>query len=207
MIAGKLLNYASEISNRLQSEKFKQLTSGEPVEARLPYGQPMILHDYARLAFNCNDLPRDVEHTEAFFRRFLIVSFDVTIPPAKRNPNLAKQIIETELSGVFNWVLAGLKRLLDQQNFTRSEAIEASLAQYRLEADSVAMFMKEEGYVPDADHFVDLKDLYRGYRTYCLDAGSKPCGRNMFSKRLESQGVFVEKKYARRVAYVILSGD
>jgi putative DNA primase/helicase len=114
LLANKLLNYAPEISNRLQAEKFKQMTSGEPIEARLPYGQPMILKDYARLAFNCNELPKDVEHTEAFFRRFLIIPFDVTIPESRRNPNLSKEIIETELSGVFNWILRGLVRLLKQ---------------------------------------------------------------------------------------------
>ncbi|HEV7645943.1 MAG TPA: phage/plasmid primase, P4 family [Pyrinomonadaceae bacterium] len=114
MLANKLLNYAPEISNKLQAEKFKQLTSGEPIEARLPYGQPMTLRDYARLAFNSNDLPRDVEHTEAFFRRFLIIPFGVTIPEQQRNPNLAKEIIRAELSAVFNWILEGLQRLLTQ---------------------------------------------------------------------------------------------
>lgn len=118
MIANKLLNYSSEISNRLQAEKFKQLTSGEPVEARLPYGQPMTLTNYARLAFNSNELPKDVEHSEAFFRRFLILPFNVTIPEHRRNPNLAKEIIKTELSGVFNWILAGLKRLKRKETET-----------------------------------------------------------------------------------------
>lgn len=127
MIANKLLNYSSEISNRLQAEKFKQLTSGEPVEARLPYGQPMILTNYARLAFNCNELPKDVEHSEAFFRRFLILPFDVTIPENKRNPNLAKEIIETELSGVFNWILEGLKRLLNRNGFSPCDAAKKML--------------------------------------------------------------------------------
>lgn len=204
MIAGKLLNYASEISNRLQSEKFKQLTSGEPVEARLPYGQPMILHDYARLAFNCNDLPRDVEHTEAFFRRFLILTFDVTIPAERRNQGLAKEIVESELSGVFNWVLAGLKRLLNQKGFSHSPSIDAALAQYKKESDSVAMFLDEEGYVADAEIHKPIKDLYPIYRQFCIASGYKPCGSNTFSKRLEANGIHVEKKYSYRVAYLIL---
>lgn len=205
MIAGKLLNYASEISNRLQSEKFKQLTSGEPVEARLPYGQPMILHDYARLAFNCNDLPRDVEHTEAFFRRFLIVTFDVTIPPGGRNPNLAREIVESELSGVFNWVLDGLKRLLIHRNFTQSESIDKALAQYRLEADSVAMYLAEEGYVPNPEHSFSqpLKELFKSYRGYCSESGYKSCGLTTFSKRLQSHGFEVKRMGLGNVVYLI----
>src|SRR5690606_24227191 len=42
-LANKLVNYASEINGNLEASIFKQLVSGEPVEARLPYGQPFIL--------------------------------------------------------------------------------------------------------------------------------------------------------------------
>src|SRR5205085_8900623 len=111
-LANKLLNYSSEISTRLEADIFKRLTSGEPVDARLPYGQPFIMSRYARLLFNCNELPRDVEHTEAFFRRYLILPFDVTMPEDQQDKRLAEKIIKSELSGVFNWVLEGLQRLL-----------------------------------------------------------------------------------------------
>ncbi|MGG7036269.1 MAG: DUF5906 domain-containing protein [Flavobacterium sp.] len=80
-IANKLVNYASEINGKLETDIFKQMASGEPIEARLPYGEPFILNEYAKLIFNCNELPKDVEHTNAYFRRFLIVGFDVTVYP------------------------------------------------------------------------------------------------------------------------------
>ena len=86
MIANKLLNYASEINGKLEAAIFKQLVSGEPVEARLPYGNPHIISGYAKLMFNCNELPMNVEHTEAFFRRFLIIPFNVTIHESERDP-------------------------------------------------------------------------------------------------------------------------
>ena len=93
MIANKLVNYASEINGKVEASIFKQLVSGEPVEARLPYGNPFIMSDYAKLIFNCNDLPRDVEQTEAYFRRFLIIPFNVTIPEHVQDKQLAKKII------------------------------------------------------------------------------------------------------------------
>ena len=68
----------------------------------------------ARLIFNCNELPRGNEFTDAYFRRFLIVPFDVTIPPEEQIKDLHSQIIENKLAGVFNWVLRGLARLLKQ---------------------------------------------------------------------------------------------
>lgn len=176
MIANKLLNYSSEISNRLQAEKFKQLTSGEPIEARLPYGQPMVLTNYARLAFNCNELPKDVEHSEAYFRRFLIIPFEVTVPEQKRNPNLSQEIIKTELSGIFNWILAGLQRVLQQRGFTHCDAARKALETYRRESDSVAMFLDEEGYEPTESYSI-VKSIFQTYRSYCLENGYKPLGR------------------------------
>lgn len=187
MIANKLLNYSSEISVRMQTDKFKQLTSGEPIEARLPYGRPMTLTDYARLAFNTNSLPKDVEHTEAFFRRFLIIPFDITIPAARRNPNLAKEIIENELSGVFNWMLEGLQRILDQKKFSDCVAAAKMLTDYRKTSDSVAMFIEEENYKATSK-FTTLRDLYESYKEYCVATGYKALGRNNFGKRLEANG-------------------
>ena len=85
MIANKLVNYASEISGKLETSIFKQLVSGEPVEARLPYGKPFSITGYAKLIFNCNELPKDVEQTRGYFRRFLIIPFEVTIPEAEQD--------------------------------------------------------------------------------------------------------------------------
>lgn len=193
-LANKLLNYSSEISNRLQAEKFKQLTSGEPIEARLPYGQPMTLTDYARLAFNSNDLPKDVEHSEAFFRRFLIIPFDVTIPASKRNPNLAREIINSELSGVFNWMLDGLKRLLIQEGFSESIKVNEMLESFRRESDSVAMFIEDEGYAASSTNWIRLQDLYPSYRTYCQNNGTHPVSSRKLIKRLEALGFTAERK-------------
>ena len=202
MLANKLLNYSSEISNRLQAEKFKQLTSGEPIEARLPYGQPMILTDYARLAFNCNELPKDVEHSEAFFRRFLIIPFDVTIPEGKRNPKLAREIIESELSGVFNWILNGLRRLLLQNSFSKSEAVDQMIEAFKLESDSVAMFIEDEGYRRSPTNSIRLKDLYTQYREHCLDNGSRPVSSKNLIKRLETLGFETGKMTIGKVVYI-----
>lgn len=140
LIADKLVNYASEISGKLEGTKFKSLASGEPMEARLPYGQPMIIEDYAKLIFNTNELPKDVEFNNAFFRRFIIIPFEVTIPKNEQNKSLHNEIINDELPGVFNWVLDGLQRLLSQKGFSKSPSIDRALEEFRTESDTVKRF-------------------------------------------------------------------
>ena len=202
MLANKLVNYASEINGKLEASIFKLLVSGEPVEARLPYGKPFVLYDYAKLIFNCNELPKDVEQTNAYFRRFLIIPFDVTIPEAEQDKELSKKIIDNELSGVFNWVLEGLKRLLSQKKFTESEAVNKQLNDYKLQSDSVRMFIEDEGYENATSEFRPLQDVFSLYKIYCNQNGYFHCSIQTFSSRLKNIGFFIEKKMTGRIIYL-----
>ncbi|GAB3639717.1 DNA primase family protein [Spirosoma arcticum] len=200
-LATKLVNYASEINGKLEADTFKQMVSGEPVEARLPYGQPFILTNYAKLIFNCNELPADVEHTPAYFRRFLIVPFGVTIPEHEQDKQLANKIIESELSGVFNWILSGLRRLLAQGRFTDCEAVRTQLETYKRQSDTVRLFLDEQGYQVSTNP-IPLKDLYREYKAYCIEDGYRPVNNRNFQKRLNANGVQTERARFGYVAYV-----
>lgn len=76
------------------------------VEINQLNSDPFLLTDYAKLIFNNNELPKDVEQNDAYYRRLLIVPFVVTIPVEERDSTLPNRIIESELAGVFNikWV-------------------------------------------------------------------------------------------------------
>lgn len=193
-IADKLVNYASEINGKLDSTKFKSLASGEPMEARLPYGQPMIIEDYAKLIFNTNELPKDVEFNTAFFRRFLIIPFEVTIPQDEQNKNLHNEIIEAELPGVFNWVLEGLNRLISNEKFSECPSIDKALDEFRTESDTVKRFLNEEGYKPDPDGKILLKEFYSKYREFALDEGNRVLSKQSFRKRLEALRVQIKRE-------------
>jgi len=202
MLADKLVNYASEINGKLESASFKALVSGEPIHARLPYGNPFTLTKYAKLIFNCNELPKEVEQTHAFFRRFLIIPFDVTIPEAEQDKQLSQRIIRSELSGVFNWMLSGLARLLTEGNFTHSDVVEKQTDDYKRQSDSVLMFVDEEGWVEDLSQFKDLKTVYGEYKGYCEECGYMKCSLRKFSDRLRRQGFKMERKNYGFVVYM-----
>lgn len=201
-LSNKLLNYASEINGKLEASIFKQLVSGEPVEARQIYGKPFVMRDYGKLMFNCNELPKEVEQTNAFFRRFIIIPFTETIPESEQDPELARKIISTELSGVFNWILDGLRRIIRQKKFTQSTLVKDQINAYRKESDSVAMFIDEENYTPtNGDPNVLLKSMYGDYKVYCSENGYKACSIRTLSERLKMQGFSTEKTRVGVVVY------
>ena len=200
-IANKLVNYASELNGKLEASIFKQLVSGEPVTARLPYGNPFTIRKYAKLIFNCNKLPSDVEHTNAYFRRFIIIPFEVTIPENERDSELPQKIINNELAGVFNWTLEGLKRLLENKKFTHSDKVKDAIDSYKKHSDSVKMFLDDNDYISDTNDTKPLKELYSEYKNYCLECGYRVTSINTFSDRLTKGLNFetVRKNYGNAV--------
>lgn len=203
-IANKLLNYASEINATLEASIFKQLVSGEPVEARLPYGEPFILTNYARLLFNCNQLPKEVEQTNAFFRRFIIIPFDKTIPEQEQDKDLASKIIKNELSGVFNWMLKGLNRLLAQQGFTVSTSANEELEKFKTQSDTVRIFIEEKGYEISHNNHTLCKDLYDEYKLFCVEDGYRSVSKKEFKNRLINAKIQIRKINIGFVANVYL---
>lgn len=201
-IGNKLVNYASEINGKLETDIFKQMASGEPIEARLPYCDPFILTEYAKLIFNCNELPKDVEHTNAYFRRFLIIGFDVTIPEEQQDKQLPSKIIENELSGVFNWILQGLDRLIAQKNFSKCEAVDNARSDYEKQSDSVQLFVSEMEYKKSTTEYILISELYPKYKFFCSEDGYRPVGKTKFIQRLNHYKIFVNRINVGNVAYL-----
>ena len=199
MIADKLLNYSSEMSTNLESDIFKKLVSREPIDARLLYKSSFIMEDYARLMFNCNELPNDIEHTNAFFRRFLIIPFRVTIKEEDQDRQLSQKILKSELPGVFNWMLKGMSRLLINKAFTPSSLVENEVRKFRRESDSVLCFIDENDYVKSVKDYTTLQVMYDEYKLYCIQNGNKPCANKKFSSRLRNEFEMTRKNFGQVV--------
>jgi putative DNA primase/helicase len=200
-IESKLLNYASEFGGKINIQTFKKLVSGEPIDARSPHKEPVIIDNYCKFILNANKLP-EIEHSDAFFRRQLILTFKQKISEEEKDINLAKKIIKSELSGVFNLILQGLDRLILQQGFSTSSSVEHDLMMYRKETNSVSLFLDEENWQKSTNSKTKLKDLYSNYRTYCLESGQRAFAQPNFSKRLTELGFEIQHKGTNNYTYV-----
>jgi len=200
----RLINISSEIGGITDSDVFKLLASGEPVSAKILYQDVFTMSSYARLICNANKLPAEVENSHAFFRRFLIIPFSVTIDPAKKDTNLSKKIIETELPGVLNWILEGLARLLKQNDFSPCTAADQALQQYRHESNTVSLWLEDSGYqVSTTGHEQPFKTLYEEYRHFCKDEGFRAVSSKTFAQRMQAAGFEKHRKNAGFVYYAV----
>ena len=207
-LENKLINYASELNPQgADIEIFKALVSGEPVSARRLYKDVYTFRNNAKLIFNANKLPSETERTHGFFRRFLIIPFDIIITDEKKDINLHTKIVNAELSGVLNWAIEGLKRLLENETFTYSSAIEAAVETYKKETNSVALFIEEEGIIPHEDGTFPNKILYELYKAWVIDAGMGKMSNVNFSKEMKNLGFEAYRKKGERGFKVMKSSQ
>jgi len=188
-----LLNYGSEMGGKVYDETFKQLVSGEKIETREIYGRVFDITNYAKLMYNSNYIPKNLLDTPSTRKRLLIIPFNNIIPPHKQDKHLADKIIKDELSGVLNWVLDGLIRLLNQNGFTDSEVINKTIAYLSKSVDTIALFLEERGYIPDIDGKSYKSELYQDYKKFCIEYGYNPENQINVRERLLNLNIHEDK--------------
>lgn len=205
-LEGKLLNICYEMGSKFSIQNFKRLVSKEPMTAKRLYLDPYTIYDYASLLFACNELPRNIEYTNAYFRRLIILPFLNSIPEEKQDRALGDRIIENEISGVLNWIVEGVKRLMSQGHFSNCDIAGRALADYKIDSDSVASFIDDNNYEKSIDNkdAISLQELFKEYKYYCSDSNCHACALKTFSARLKNVGFEVIRKslgmfvYARK---------
>lgn len=185
-LENKLLNFSSEIglTKSCDLDMIKKLASMEPIEVKELYSNPFIITNYARLAFNCNVLPKAGENSDGFHRRLTIIHFGETISDEEMDLELASKIISNELPGIFNMVIDGMKRLYEQGKFTYSQSIVDQSDNYRRDINSVLTFVDEMQFIPSSKMNIGLSVLYERYKIFCQENGFQSCNRNNFSSQL-----------------------
>ena len=186
----KLLNISSETGDRINASVMKRICTGEAVTVEQKYVNPHETTSYGKVIMATNDYPKP-ENTGAFFRRIIILPFEVTIPDEEKDVHLADKL-KRELPGILNWVLQALPPLMERGAFTTSESSERALEEYKLESDNVRLFLSEM-LEPSATS-THGQDLFNAYLDYCKSSNLYPLGRTKFYKRLDNLTHAQEKK-------------
>jgi len=180
-----LLNFAGEISEKVNPTVLKQLASGESMNARHVREKAFIIENFCRSAFNGNVLPRVTESTYGYFRRFLIIPFDITIPENRWDRELHKKICAKDLPGIVNWMISGLQRLLASGGaFTPSEGSMRILRHYQESTMNVSLFVKE--YAQENQGEFPSSVLYAAYTAFCERNEYIPVNTKDFSSQLQA---------------------
>lgn len=145
-LGGVRLNRVNEIPPKTITggSDFKAIITGDPITAREIYKSPYTYRPRAAHIFTANELPGSTDITEGFWRRVVVLTmpkrFDGT---AQTIPELAKKIIAAEMPGVLSWVVAGARRLLEQDAYTVPQSSIEAAQDWKDSCDPFGQWLSE----------------------------------------------------------------
>jgi len=183
-LQNKLVNLGGDISDTYLQDTgiFKSLTGNDLVSVKRKFLNDVKFRNKAKLIFSCNNLPSSKDNSRGFWDRWILINFpyrfehqeviDTLNEEEKENVKLRENSIvekittEKELSGVLNWALEGLNRLLKQGHFTLTKSTKDVRERWIRTADSFAAFC-EDKIEEDYGAMIKKSDLKRAYHNYC----------------------------------------
>ena len=195
-IEGKLANICTDVeTSKLLDARFKKIVAGETISADRKFKPPFEFQPFAKILFSANDFIPTKDRTHGFYLRFDIVRFDRIFGPEEQKPELLQELKE-EVTGIFNWALEGLERLIKQGwQMTRSRFMEGCHDEFRRATNPLQIFLEEECTV-EKDSSIDSTLLREAYKKYCEEHGYKVLSDNNLGQELKRLGH--ERKRKRR---------
>ncbi|MEM2768001.1 MAG: phage/plasmid primase, P4 family [Candidatus Bathyarchaeia archaeon] len=211
-LIGKLANIVSEPKTSLvTTETIKQLTGQDLITAEFKGKQKTFQFiNYAKLIVVANRLPPVSDSSLAWWERVIVIEFPVTITPEKMVPNIEERWLNSpeERSGIVNWALEGLKRLLENKRFTRNEAMLNVVEQYKRWSQPAQYFL-EKYCEYGANLWVTKKALYEAFKIVCEEEGLPVLSEQQFSAevRKKPRVMLMQKRVEGKVERVWVGLD
>jgi len=184
---GKLANIYPDLpfGGIKETGVFKMLTGGDQIEAERKFSQePVKFVNYAKMIFSANKIPETSDDSDAFFRRWILINFPNKFEGDEADTDLLEKITTAEeLSGIFNWALIGLRRLIKRGGFEHIETEKVS-EQYRRMSSSLLAFVEDCVEVAGGEEWVSKEEFYNAYIGYCKAEGLPTKAKNVVGREL-----------------------
>ena len=182
----KLANIGDDLDPKQLKETgtIKKLISGEGMLVDIKYEQPVVLYNHAKMIFSTNYLPRSIDKSKGFYRRFEFIPFNAQI---SENDDDFDPFIEDKLtteeakSYLLNIAIKGINRLIRQNTFTYPEVVRKVKEQYKKMNSTVLTFLDDELIEPEGRI---ISEIYDEYVEYCKKSNVKYVSRVTFSREI-----------------------
>lgn len=175
----------------IDEQVLKSLIAGETVQIDRKHRDILSYQPIAKWIVSANHTPKFTDHSDGFWRRWIVVPFDVQIDYKQARLDLAEHIVENELHHVANWALAGLQRLLMRGRFPVADEmpnkVAAAMGRAKSESDAVRGWVDDQAValVAEAKQWTPKNDLYRHFVQWCEGQGRGAVAQAEFYKRLD----------------------
>ena len=188
-LIGASLIYCDETPHKINEQQLKKIISGSLLEIDIKHRRAITFNNTAKMLILGNHLPNIVDQSDGFWRRLTVIEFMKKFKEDEADPLLAHKIVDNELSGVLNWAIDGLIRLIKQGKFSRvPELSNQAKKAAKSESNSVLGWIDDENVKVASDEAVwnTKDDIYARYKNWCLQNGFKANTSPQFFKMLKS---------------------
>lgn len=201
MMFGKLANIGDDIGDDFlqgsQVSIFKKIVTGNRIKAERKGQDPFEFNPFIKLLFSANDIPRMKDKTGAVLRRLVIIPFNATFGKSDPDydPFIKYKLIEKDSIEYFIRVgVEGLKRVIINDEFTKSTKVQNQLNEYEEENNPIIAFIADSGI--DMIENEPTNEVYKRYQVFCADNAMTPMSNIVFSKQINKRLGFrvIQKK-------------
>lgn len=198
MMFGKLANIGDDIGDDfLQGSQvaiFKKVVTGNRIKAERKGQDPFEFNPYVKLLFSANDIPRMKDKTGAVLRRLVIIPFNARFsktlpngePDPDYNPFIKYELVEqSSLEYLIRLGVEGLKRILENDEFSKSEKVQQQLDEYEEENNPIIAFISDCGVEMIENE--PTADVYKRYQVFCAEYRMQPMSKIVFSKQINKR--------------------
>jgi len=165
---------------------FKIATGGGVITGEKKFGDQFQFKNFAKLTFACNKIP-DVKEVsdEAYFNRWMVLQFNRVIEEENRDKFLLDKITTPEeLSGLLNFALEGLGRILTQQRFSYDKDVSEVKEEMLRSGSSIAQFGQDKLEQSTTGDWVSKDNMYTTFTEYCAKNNLLVVSQKSFGSRL-----------------------
>lgn len=155
-ISHKLLVYDDDLETSKLSAtgELKQIISGGEMQGEYKGKPHFMFKPYAKLlACGNNPLSSKYDYSDGFYNRIILLYAKPHNRPETEDNRGIDEALQQGKSGIFNWCLEGLVRLISNNwVFTISDKSKTALQDLREEDNSLIPFLKDESYIEFGDY-------------------------------------------------------
>lgn len=199
MMFGKLANIGDDIGDDFlqgsQVSIFKKIVTGNRIKAERKGQDPFEFNPYIKLLFAANDIPRMKDKTGAVLRRLVIIPFNASFSKSDPDydPYIKYKLIEqSSIEYLIQLGIAGLKRVIENNEFTKSEKVDKEVKEYEEENNPIVAFIEDCGVEMIENELT--ADVYKRYQVFCADNAMTPMSNIIFSKQINKRLGFMVKQ-------------
>jgi putative DNA primase/helicase len=193
----------TEEGRRWAEARLKTLTGGDKVAARFMRQDFFEYVPAFKLVIAGNHKPGLRSVDEAIRRRFHLIPFSVTIPAARRDPELGEKL-KAEWPGILQWMIEGCA---DWQEFGLAPpaAVTGATAAYLEAEDAIAAWV-DDCCARDANAWEMRAELFSSWKLWTESAGEYCGSAKRFYQALEARGFNPERRRQGPLGPYRLSG-